>query len=199
MDTTWKQRLAAIPAFAPLLRLIRWWRHFRDGLRLRLLADLGYFPSHRVRNFFYRRAGLTLPASSNIHRGAEFYSIEQITIGDHCIIGHNCFLDGRETIAIGDNVNMGSHVTIYTREHAVDSPTFAETGEPVRIEDYAWISGHAIVLPGVTVGEGAVVAAGSVVVKDVAPYTLVGGNPARYIRDRERGLTYQLGYRRRFF
>lgn len=177
---------------------VRWRRDVWSDLRLRLLADLGYLPSHRVRSGCYRLAGVQLPKTSSIHWRAEFYAPDLITIGQHCTIGDTAFLDGRSGLTIGDNVNLGSHVTIYTRQHDVDSPDFAEVGAPVRIGDYAWIASHAIVLPGVVIGEGAVVAAGSVVTKDVAPYTLVGGNPARYIRDRNRDLRYQLGYAKRF-
>lgn len=199
MSTTqWRQRLASVAVLAPVVRLVRWRRSVWGDLRLRLLADLGYLPSHAIRNFFYRRAGVTLPRSSSIHWRAEFYHPGGVVIGENCIVGDTCFLDGRDGITFGSNVNVGSHVSIYTRQHAVDSPTFEEIGAPVAVGDYAWIASHAVVLPGVTIGEGAVVAAGSVVTKDVAPYTLVGGNPARYIRDRERGLTYTLRYAKRF-
>jgi acetyltransferase-like isoleucine patch superfamily enzyme len=167
-------------------------------LRLRLLTDLGYFPSHGLRLFFYRRSGLTIDPTSSIHWRAQFYALQSIRIGRYCTIGDSVFLDGRSGLTIGDCVNFGSHVTIYTRQHDIDSPDFAEVGAPVTIGDYAWVSSHSIVLPGVTIGEGAVVAAGSVVTKDVAPYTLVGGNPARYIRDRSRNLTYRLGYAKPF-
>ncbi len=167
-------------------------------LRLRLLASLGSFPSHTVRNYFYRRSGLTLPRTSSIHWRAEFYAVENIVIGDNCIVGDTAFLDGRSGLVLGNNVNVGSHVSIYTREHKVDSPTFEETGAAVHIGDYAWVASHAVVLPGVSIGEGAVVAAGAVVTKDVPDYTVVGGNPARHIKNRSRGLRYELNYAKRF-
>lgn len=68
----------------------------------------------------------------------------------------------------------------------------------MRVGDYAWLASHSVILPGVTVGEGAVVAAGPVVSRNVPPYTLVGGNPAQVIRERSRDLRYKLGYARRF-
>lgn len=182
----------------PVVRAVHLGRDVWGDLRLRLLTDLGYFPSHRVRRFFYRRAGLTLHPTSSIHWRAEFYAPESIRIGRHCTIGDSAFLDGRSGLWIGDSVNFGSHVTIYTRQHDVDSKDFAEIGAPVTIGDRAWVSSHAIILPGVTVGEGAVVAAGAVVSKDVAPFTVVGGNPAQFIRERSRELDYQLGYAKRF-
>jgi maltose O-acetyltransferase len=151
-----------------------------------------------MRNYFYRRSGVKLPRTSSIHWRAEFYAPAGIVIGENCIIGDSCFLDGREGITFGENVNVGSHVSIYTRQHDVDSPHFDEVGAPVVVGTYAWIASHAVILPGVTIGEGAVVAAGSVVPSDVAPYTLVGGNPARVIRDRNRDLRYRLDYAKRF-
>lgn len=182
----------------PALRSVRWGREVWADLRLRLLADAGFLPSHSVRNWLYRQAGMRLDPTSSIHWRAEFYAPELIEIGPHCTIGDSAFLDGRSGLTIGASVNLGSHVSIYTRQHDVDDPDFAEVGAPVRIEDHAWVSSHAILLPGVTIGEGSVVAAGAVVARSVPPYTLVGGNPARHIRDRSRDLRYKLGYAKRF-
>ena len=192
------RQIAKAIAPAPVRSAVQWWRDVWGDLRLRLLADLGYFPSHRVRTFFYRRAGLSIHPTSSIHWRAEFYAPQSIRIGRFCTIGDSAFLDGRSGLTIGDCVNFGSHVSVYTRQHDIDAADFAEVGAPVVIGDYAWVSSHSIILPGVSIGEGAVVAAGAVVTKDVAPYTLVGGNPARYIRDRSRDLTYKLGYAKRF-
>lgn len=183
---------------ASVVRAVRWRRDVWQDLRLRLLADLGHVPSHRLRAFFYRRAGMTLPATSSIHWRAELYAPERIVVGEHCTVGDSAFLDGRSGLVIGDAVNLGSHVTVYTRQHDVDSPDFAETGAPVTIGDHAWVASHAIVLPGVTIGEGAVVAAGAVVTKDVPAFAMVAGNPARFVRERSRDLTYRLGYAKRF-
>lgn len=182
----------------PVLRANHWRRDVWSDLRLRLLADIGHVPSHRFRNAWYRRSGMHLPPSSSIHWRAEFYAPERIVVGEHCTIGDSCFLDGRSGLTIGDSVNLGSHVTIYTREHDVNSPDFAETGSPVVVGTHAWISSHSIVLPGVTIGEGAVVAAGAVVTRDVPPFTIVGGNPAKVIGERNRDLRYRLGYAKRF-
>lgn len=167
-------------------------------LRLRLLVEVGFLPSHKLRNAIYRRAGMSIGRMSSIHWRAEFYAPERISIASNVIIGYSVFMDGRYTISIGENVNVGSHVSIFTGQHNVDSPDFAEEGAGVRIERYAWVASRAIILPGVTIGEGAVVAAGAVVPRDVAPYTVVAGNPARKVRDRSRHLTYQLRYAKRF-
>ncbi len=182
----------------PVVQLVRWRRDIWGDARLRLLTEIGYLPSHRVRNWVYRLAGLQLHPTSSIHWRAEFYAPELITVGAHTTIGDSAFLDGRSGLRIGASVNLGSHVRIWTRQHDIDARDFAEVGGPVLVEDYAYLGSGATVLPGVTIGRGAVVGAGSVVTRDVAPHTLVAGAPARFIRDRSRDLDYRLGYAKRF-
>lgn len=181
-----------------LVRMVRWRREVVGDALLRLLTEVGRLPSHRARNAVYRAVGLRLHPTSSIHWRAEFYAPDCISIDEYTTIGDRVFLDGRSGLTIGRRVNLGSQVTVWTRQHDIDAPDFAEVGGPVVVGDYAYIGSRAMILPGVTVGEGAVVAAGAVVTKDVAPYTLVGGVPARYIRDRNRDLDYKLGYAKRF-
>jgi maltose O-acetyltransferase len=91
-------------------------------------------------------------------------------------------LDGRGgTIAIGDYVDIAPEVQIWTLEHDPMDPAFGVKSAGVVIEDHAWIASRAILLPGVRVGKGGVVAAGAVVTRDVEPYTIVAGVPARPI------------------
>jgi putative colanic acid biosynthesis acetyltransferase WcaF len=80
---------------------------------------------------------------------------------------------------------------IYTLQHDTDSPEFAVVGGPVVIEDYVYVGPRVIILPNVRIGRGAVIAAGAVVTKDIPPYAIVGGVPARFIRER----THELHYR----
>ena len=164
----------------------------RDAGDLALL-EVGSVPDHSVRNFVYRRAGMQLSSTSAIYRHGRFIAPKGISIGDHTTIGDHAILDGRKGLQIGDCVNLGSHVVIWTLQHDVDDPFFGGKGDPVVVEDHAWIASHATVLPGVRIGRGAVVAAGSVVTTDVAPYALVGGVPARFIRERSHDLRYRLG------
>jgi putative colanic acid biosynthesis acetyltransferase WcaF len=192
------RKLAKRFAGPRVVGVVRWRRAVWDDLRLRLLAELGRVPSHTVRNYFYRRAGLQLDASSSIHWQFYCYAPQGIRIGSNSIVGEQCFLDGREGLEIGSNVNIGRMVSIYTREHDINDPKFCESGGPVKIHDYVYLASHCKILPGVTVGEGAVVALGAVVTKDVAPFTLVGGIPARKIGERSRDLTYRLSYAKRF-
>jgi len=97
---------------------------------------------------------------------------------------------------IGSNVSISEGTAIFTLEHDPNSPTFDNRGAPVRIADYVFLGARAIVLPGVTIGEGAVVGAGAVVTRDVAPFTIVAGVPAKPIGQRSRDLAYSLDYRK---
>jgi maltose O-acetyltransferase len=182
----------------PVRAAARWRRETWADLRLYLLALAGNVPSHRLRNFAYRRAGMTLARTSSLHWKARFFHPQGLVVGEHTTIGNDGFFDAREGITVGTCVNIAAEVRIYTREHDIDDPWFSETGGPVVIRDYAYIGTRVTILPGVTIGEGAVVASGSVVTKDVAPYVLVGGVPAKPIRERSRDLRYRLGYAKRF-
>jgi putative colanic acid biosynthesis acetyltransferase WcaF len=191
----WRQLAKRI---SPLRKSYQWWLDVWGDLRLYLLTLTGYVPSHGARNFVYRRAGVKLARSSSIHWRARFFNPEGLSVDEHCTIGNDAFFDGRSGITIGSCVNIAGEVRIYTREHDIDDPYFCETGGPVVIEDYAYIGTRVTILPGVRIGSGAVVASGAVVTRDVPPYMLVGGVPARVIRERSHDLRYKLGYAKRF-
>ena len=111
------------------------------------------------------------------------YGLE-IRVGHRVFINQNCTLYDLAEISIGDDVMIGPNVSIITEGHPV-APSQRRSyviGKPVVIERNVWIAADATIIGGVTVGENSVVAAGSVVTKDVPPNTLVGGNPARVIR-----------------
>lgn len=105
-------------------------------------------------------------------------------------------LDGRRGLTIGDNVNVSEGVLVFSLHHDISSPDFAASGGPVIISDHVFIGARAIILPGVQIGRGAVVAAGAVVTRDVAPLSIVGGVPAREIGIRPDVLSYTLDYRK---
>jgi maltose O-acetyltransferase len=81
---------------------------------------------------------------------------------------------------------------LWTNQHDPQDPDWGVKGGPIVIKDYVWVSSRASVLPGITIGEGAVVAAHAVVTKDVEPYTIVGGVPAKKIGERRRDLRYKI-------
>jgi len=160
-----------------------------------LIAKL---PSYTARHFFYRKVmGIGIGRSSSVAMDCfltGFATGWSIRIGDNSAVNRRCYLDGRRGIEIGNNVNVSPEVYIVTFTHDPQSPTFACKGGPVVIDDHAWIGARAILMPGVHVGEGAVVGAGAVVTHDVAPYSIVGGAPARPIGERVRNLDYRTSW-----
>ena len=161
-------------------------------------------PSYTLRHLWYRRVvGMTIgPGSAllmdqyvHVSGGHKRGQCGRIVIGRNTVINRQCCLDGRGGLRIGDNVSISPGVWLLTDAHDHRDPWFREQGAPVEIGDYVWLGSRAMVLPGVTIGEGAVVAAGAVVVKDVAPYTVVAGVPARPIGTRPRDLRYRLDYK----
>ncbi len=106
-----------------------------------------------------------------------------IHIGDNVFINSGCCFQDQGGIFIGDNALLGHQVVIATLNHAADPSRRGDmTAAPVHIGRNVWIGAHATILPGVTVGDGAIVAAGAVVTKDVPPKTVVGGVPARILK-----------------
>lgn len=159
-----------------------------------LLHFVGHIPSHHLRRLFYRLSGIKIGKGSTIHTGARFYNPGNIEIGNDSIIGEGAVLDGRDTISIGDHVDIASDVMIYNAQHNVQSDDFHAEVSPVVIEDYVFIGPRAIILPGVKIKKGAVVGAGAVVTKNVEEFTIVGGVPAKVISERtNKNPHYKLG------
>jgi maltose O-acetyltransferase len=155
---------------------------------------LGNIPSHHIRRFFYRLAGISIGKGSSIHMKTSFHNPGNISIGEDTIIGEGALLDGRNTLTIGSHVAIATEVMIYNAEHDIHDKDFSPILEPVSIEDYVFIGPRAIILPGVTIGKGSVVAAGAVVTKNVNPFAIVGGVPAKEIGKRkETDPSYKIG------
>jgi maltose O-acetyltransferase len=153
-------------------------------------------PSHGVRLAWYRTAlRMTIGPGSHVLLGVYFYEPRGVIIGADSVIERRCVLDGRVgQVRIGNRVNISPEVAIFTLGHDVNDPAFAPRAGDVTIGDCAWIGYRAIVLPGVTIGEGAVAAAGAVVTSDVPAWTMVGGAPARPIGQRTPSAAYRLRY-----
>lgn len=158
--------IAALPSFA----LRRWWLAHVVGI------DLGAGGAIHLRCFVWAYTPRQA-RQSNIRFGKNVY------------VNRGCTLDIRGGLTIGDNVSISPEVTILSASHGVNDPEFAITYDPVTIEDHVWIGTRALILPGVTLGHGSVVAAGAVVARDVAPFSVVGGVPARPIAQRDPSAT----------
>tara|TARA_R100001143_G_C3360873_1_gene135502 strand:+ start:13920 stop:14345 length:426 start_codon:yes stop_codon:yes gene_type:complete len=135
-----------------------------------------------IRKLFYK-----VGSNVNIASGVAFGRGARISIGTDSGIGENSRIVCMDDVVIGDNVMISPEVMILTGGHAFDEPSLRLIDQkvvtaPVIIEDDAWIGARAILLPGVTIGRRSVVAAGSVVTKDVPARSVVGGNPAVFIK-----------------
>lgn len=160
---------------------------------------IGYIPIHSLRLFYYRTfLNVKIGKNTSIHRCCQIRK-GHIEIGDNVIIGENALLDGRRGLFIKENVNLSSNVSIYTLQHDYNDPNFLQTGGRVIIEKNSWLSSNSVILPGVIVNEGAVVAAMCLVNKDVPAYMLVGGVPFKVLKERNRDIKYKLNYHKSFF
>jgi len=176
---------AAGPLYAKLTAGSVEWHE--EQQKLSNMASAGIGP--KLRALFYET---TLPKCGKnlyVHSGVAFYFPYNISIGDNVYFNRNVFITARDPVSIGDDVLIGPNVVINTGNHTFSDRNVpivkqGHTSERIVIEDDVWIAANAIILKGVTIGKGAVVAAGAVVNKNVAPYTVVGGVPAKKIKDR---------------
>lgn len=167
-------------------------RLLHGGWTRYMLYQVAYVPSHHLRRFVYKSLGMKIGKHNVFNYGTEIRGITGIKMGNFNIIGDNALLDGRNGLVLGNNVNISSNVSIYTLQHDHRNPLFKSVGGKVVIEDRVWLGSNVIVLPGVAIGEGAVCCAGCVVTKDVEPYTVVAGIPAKKVNERPENLIYQL-------
>jgi acetyltransferase-like isoleucine patch superfamily enzyme len=149
------------------------------------LRWVSYVPSMHVRNAFLRHVfGVKLAKGAVVMGHFRMRRPSRIHIGQGTVVGDRVELDGRASLFIGNHVNISSEVMIYTLQHAFNQPGFENVGAPVVVEDHVWLSTRCILLPGVRIGQGAVVAAGAVVTKDVPALAVVAGIPAKVIGQR---------------
>lgn len=157
---------------------------------LKKIFNSQYFLRSRIRGWFYgfflRYKGKEVYIADNTY----LYAMEKISIGERTGIMHNCDIYGLGGISIGKDVMIAPYCKIISSNHNFSDPDLSMnqqgyTSEPIKIEDNCWIGAGAIILAGVTIGQGAVVGAGSIVTKDVLPYTIVAGNPAKLIKERK--------------
>lgn len=154
---------------------------------------IGKVPSHHLRAWLFSLMGMKIGRSSVIYGGARIRSPWHIVIGNGVAVGDGTVLDGRAGLIIKDRVNISSDVVILTMQHDHRSRSFDGTRGPVVIEEYVWLGVRSIVLPGVTITKGCVIAAGAIITRDTEPYGVYAGVPARRIGERPQDLDYVPG------
>ena len=137
------------------------------------------------RRMLLRMFGAKIGPRVILRSSARVWQPWKLTIGENSWIDGEVQLYSVDQISIGANAVVSEGAYICTASHDITSPTFQLKTAPIEIGDMAWVCSRAIVLPGVKIGEGAVVAAGAVVTTDVAPWTVVGGTPAKEIGRRD--------------
>lgn len=158
---------------------------------LNFSKELFPFP---LRNLYLRLFGIKVPFSSSIHRNCKFFHFGKFKIGKNSTVNFGCFLDNRRGIKIGNNTAIAHNSKIYTLGHNISSSNFETKGKSVEIGDNVFIFSNALIMPGVKIKNGAVVLPGSVVTHDVEEFCVVGGNPAKFIKMREKNIDYKTNY-----
>ena len=164
----------------------------RGGAARFLIYNLNLLPSTTIRKLCYKLMSVSIKSNVVFHFRTELRAPEKLSIGKGSIIGDNVILDARNGLIIGDNVNISSNVSIYTEQHDYRDEYFRCNcdNKSVVLGNRVWIGCNVVILPGVKIGEGSVCCAGSVVTKDVEPYSVVAGIPAHKINNRPRDLKY---------
>lgn len=160
----------------------RWLKGF--AIEYMINDVLPHIPFYCMRKWYLKLIGVKIGEGTYISKRIYFMSPWLVKIGNNSHVNRGCFLDGRGEIIIGNSVSVSHDVRIVTGGHDMDHPSFPGVYEKIQIDDYAWIGIGATILKNVHIGYGAVVSAGAVVTKDVAPFTVVGGTPAKIIGQR---------------
>lgn len=150
-------------------------------------------PSRHIRKWFYQILGAKIGKNCFPCRRVEVLLPRGLELGDGVGVGWFAELDARGGIAIGHDTNVSSHVKMITGSHDINNPDFTADFLPIHIGHHCWIGTGATILQGVKIGDGAVVAAGAVVTKDVPAWTVVGGVPAKAIMKRDQNANYTNG------
>lgn len=166
----------------------------RSCAELVLNRILTHIPLNNLRIAALRSLGATIGPHVYLFAGSEFLAPHMIRIAGQVHVGRFCQLDARGGITLGRNVVIASHTLLITADHDPNDPDFRGRLGPISVGDRAWIGSRATVLRSVDIGEGAVVAAGSVVTRDVEPWSIVAGVPARRVAARNMSQSYEINY-----
>lgn len=149
-------------------------------------------PSRHIRKWSLELLGAKIGRRSVICRRTEVLFPKGLSVSDDVAVGWWVDLDARGGISIDHDTNISSHTTFITGSHDIDNPKFEAKFLPIKIGHHCWVGTGAMVLQGVTIGDGAVVAAGAVVTKDIPSNEVWGGVPAKFIRTRNPVFEYEI-------
>lgn len=164
--------------------IYRWTKGF--AVEYMINDVLPHIPFFYLRKSYLKLIGMKIGEGTHVSKRMHYMSPWLVRIGKNCHVNKGCFFDARGEIVIGDSVSISHDVRIVTGGHDMNHPAFPGLYEKIKIDDYAWIGVGATILKNVHIGYGAVVAAGAVVTKNVPPYAVVGGVPAKVIGERDR-------------
>lgn len=142
-------------------------------------------PLRYVRNIILRCFGAQLPLDVSVFPTAKIFAPWNLRMGKHSCIGPNTDIYNKDKVIIGDNAVVSQGAFLCTAGHDITDSKNTLITAPIIIGDSVWVAANAFVNMGVTIGEGAVVGARAAVFKDVDSWTVVGGNPARFIKERK--------------
>lgn len=140
--------------------------------------------SPKIRVYIYKTLGIKINKSYIFH--GCFFGGNNVKIGENSFINCRCFFDNTEAIEIGENCQMGMEVMFITSTHEIGKPerrAGSAIGKPIKVGNGCWVCARATILPGVTIGDGCIIAAGSVVTKDCLPNGLYAGVPAKRMKE----------------
>ncbi len=162
--------------------------------------NVAQIPFHWVRDIIYKYC-LKVDIGKNvvIYKGTVFRDGYKCQIDDGTIIGDDNLIDARGGIYIGENCNFSTGVRIWTAQHDLQDARFAYESAPVKIGSRCWVSSNVTILPGVSIGDGSVIASGAVVTHDCESYGIYGGVPAKKIGVRNQNLIYSFTGTHDFF
>lgn len=152
-------------------------------------------PSQTIRNWGLRKMGVKMSRNVKFYSGFSIRNPKSLIIEDGVSIGPKVLLDARCGLTIKRNAVIAYDAIIWTLNHDYNDVNFCGKGAPVEVGAFAWVCSRSIIMPGIKIGEGAIIASGAIVTHDVPPYSIVAGIPAKIIGKREHNI-YKYGYKR---
>lgn len=160
---------------------------FREYIANQLINKI---PSYFIRHFYYKRiVGIRIGKAASIHLNTTIQG-KNIQIGQNTVINRRCNLDGRGQLIIGNNTSISPDVYFITADHDYNSINFSLRMHDIDVGNYVFIGSRAIITGTVKIGEGAVICAGAIVTKDVEPWAVMAGIPAKKIKERRKDVDY---------